>query len=140
MHIKWSSGTKGYDPSELIIDRFGLNFDFIEENGLTWIDNLITGSGKNLADPSHPNYNMPYVQDYLAQYGARKCEANALVVRPDQARELCRQAIEKYVGPDALERFEEKRQMVRDELQSFRERTGLNEAVQSALDIIESEE
>ena len=30
----------------LTVDRFGLNYDFIEEQNLTWIDNLETGSGK----------------------------------------------------------------------------------------------
>jgi len=45
---KWEDGTPGYDPSNLIIDRFGLNRDFIDKHGLTWIDNLITGSGRDL--------------------------------------------------------------------------------------------
>ena len=31
-----------YDANNLIIDRFGLNYDFIEEHGLSWIENLIT--------------------------------------------------------------------------------------------------
>jgi hypothetical protein len=35
--VRWS-------PEDLIIDRFGLNADFIEANNLTWIDNLETGS------------------------------------------------------------------------------------------------
>jgi hypothetical protein len=134
--IVWSDGTKGYDPRDLIIDRFGLNYDFIMANNLTWIDGLITGSGKNLADPSHPNYHMDYVQKYLAKYGAKKCEANALVVRPREARELCRQAIEKYLGTDALDRFKAKRQAIIDEVQTFREQTGLYDAVQRALEII----
>jgi hypothetical protein len=48
----------GWSPDNLIIDRFGLNFDFIERNGLTWIDNLETGGkGKcnRLDDPNHPD-------------------------------------------------------------------------------------
>jgi len=138
--IRWSDGMEGYNPGKLIIDRFGLNYDFIEANNLSWIDNLITGSKKNLADPSHPNYWLPYVQDYLGRYGERKCEANALVVRPRQAAELCRQAIEKYVGAGALERFRKKRQAIVDELTKFREETGLDEAVQKALDIINKSE
>jgi len=139
-HIIWKDETKGYNPSNLIIDRFGLNFDFIEANGLTWIDNLITGSGKNLADPSHPNYQQQYVQDYLQRYGPRKCEATALVKRPTEAQRLCRQAIEKYVGPDVLERFRIKRQAIIDELQGFREKTGLDKAVQRGLEIINESE
>ena len=71
--------------------------DFIEANGLTWIDNLETSRGKSLADPKHPDHFRPYVQSYLKRFGARKVEANALVARPEAGRELCRQAIRWYV-------------------------------------------
>ena len=70
----------GWEPDDLIIDRFGLNHDFIERHGLTWIDNLETGSGRRLDDPCHPDHRKPYVQEYLSTYGTRKVEANALVV------------------------------------------------------------
>jgi predicted RNA-binding Zn-ribbon protein involved in translation (DUF1610 family) len=129
-NITWNDGAEGYDPEDLKIVRFGLNYDFIEANKLSWIDNLITGSGKNLADPSHPNYSLPYVQEYLARIGPRKCEANALVPKPDAARELCRRAIEDGneewdgLGHEALDRFQEKRDAVVEELQTFREKTG----------------
>ncbi len=83
-NVRWDDGTHGYDPAELIIDRFGLEYDFIRKNKLTWIDNLITGSGNNLASPKHPNYNLPYLQNYLKKVGARKCEANSVVVVPDR--------------------------------------------------------
>jgi hypothetical protein len=138
-NIVWNDGTEGYDPSDLTIDRFGLNYDFIVKNNLTWIDNLITGSKKDLASPSHPNHYLPYVQEYLSKFGPRKCEANALVVRPREARELCRGAIEKYLGKDALQRFKLKRQAVKDELEGFRERTGLDEAVDKTLKLIDEE-
>jgi len=98
-------GNLGYNPKNLIIDRFGLNGKWINKNKLTWIDNLITGSGKNLSDPKHKNYNQPYVQEYLGEWGIRKCEANALIVISEKARQLCRDAIEKYLGEDAEERF-----------------------------------
>jgi len=138
--IHWRDRTKGYNPRNLIIDRFGLNLDFIEENDLSWTPNLITGSGKNLASPSHPNYNMTYLQDYLADIGERKCEANTLVTSPESARQLCTESIESYVGEEALERFEALRQEIRDELDEFRERTGLDDTIQEAIDLIESEE
>ena len=48
-NIFWSDQKKGYDPTNLTIHRFGLNYDFIVENNYTWIDNLITGSGGELA-------------------------------------------------------------------------------------------
>ena len=86
------SGAVGWSPDRLTIDRFGLNHDFIEEQGLTWIDNLRTAKKKppnDLADPKHPDHQKDYVQDYLEQFGPRKCEANALVTRQAAARQLC---------------------------------------------------
>lgn len=138
--IVWKDGTPGYDPTNLEIHRFGLDYDFIKKNNLTWIDNLITGSGKNLASPSHKNYHMPYVQNYLKQFGIRKCEANALVVRPDAARQLCRNAIEHWLGGNAINRFKRKRDAVHKQLEEMREKTGLKEAVAEALDAIEAQE
>ena len=49
----------GWTPDSLIIARFGLDYDFIEANNLTWIDNLETSS-------KHPDYSKPYVQNYLS--------------------------------------------------------------------------
>jgi hypothetical protein len=95
----------GWSPDQLVIDRFGLNDDFIDENGLAWIENLITGSGRSLADPRHPDHGKSYVQEYLARYGARKVEANALVVRPEAGRDLCRAAILKYVHEDRIPEY-----------------------------------
>jgi hypothetical protein len=122
-NIVWRDGEEGYDPSDLIVERFGLEYPFIVSNNLTWIDNLMTGSGGYLAKKEgmqivqgrtnggkpHPNFKLPYAQEYLHNYGVRKCEANALVIRPEQAHELCRTAIEKYLGNDARERFRNKR-------------------------------
>lgn len=107
--VRWADGLKGYDPAGLIIDRFGLNKTLIDQHKLTWIDNLITGSGKNLASIRHKNHKMPYVQQYLARIGERKCEANAIITLPAVARQLMQEAIEKYLGPDAPDRFAKKR-------------------------------
>lgn len=117
--IQWDDGTPGFDPADLIIERFGLNYDFIIQNRLTWIDNLITGSGKNLASPAHKNNKMQYVQHYIKTVGIRKCEANSIVTNPRNARDLCRQAIEKYLGADAEERFLQKRDAIRVEFKNF---------------------
>jgi hypothetical protein len=95
----------GWNPSRLIIERFGLNAEFIDTNGLTWIDGLETGSGFNLADPRHPDHKKPYVQSYLRRFGAQKVEANALVVRPEQGRQLCRDSILKYVDEAGVEAY-----------------------------------
>jgi len=134
--VEWGDGTNGYDPKNLIIDRFGLNGDFIVENKLSWIDNLETGSGGDLCNPNHPNHFMEYVQEYIKKWECRKCEANALVVRPRQAEELCRQAIEKYVGPDALSRFESKREKVRSAMEKFRRRSGLLKSMDAASKLV----
>jgi hypothetical protein len=95
----------GWSPDNLTVDRFGLNANFIEAQRLTWIDGLETGSGKDLADPGHPDHGKGYVQDYLRRFGARKVEANALVVRPEAGRVLCREAILRYVRTDAPKRY-----------------------------------
>ena len=136
-NIQWSDGVLGYDPENLIIDRFGLNYDFIQKNRFTWIDNLITGSGKNLANPSHKNFKMPYVQSYLRKIGERKCEANAIVVFPQIARDFVKKIIEKYLGFEAKYRFEKKRQKIRDELNNFMEESGTDELMEEIFAKIE---
>lgn len=119
-------GTR-WNPRNLIIDRFGLNFDFIEKLHLTWIDNLITSSGRE------PDRNNPIVKRYTEKFGERKCEANALVVRPKEAEELCRMTIEKYLGSNALERFEAKRERVREILREFKDRTRLTKTIMEVI-------
>lgn len=110
------AGAVGWRPDNLIIDRFGLNADFIAANGLLWIDNLETGSGRRLDEPSHPDHRKPYVQDYLRRFGARKVEANALVVQPQAGRELCRQAILKYVPETAPAAYNDRLAAIRAQL------------------------
>ena len=109
----------GWEPDNLIIDRFGLNFDFIEKQGLTWIDNLKTGAKNKppLDDARHPDHKKPYVQNYLRCFGARKVEANALVVRPDAGRELCHQAILKYLDAEDPRRYVAKLKPYRAQVQ-----------------------
>lgn len=132
--IEWKDGEVGYDPSSLTIERFGLNYDFIIKNNYTWIDNLITGSGMNLADTSHKNNRLPYVQEYLSEIGERKCEANAIVTTPDKAEELIRQEIERWLGEDALDRFQAKRNKVRKEYQQVLKETGLEDPIRNFLE------
>jgi hypothetical protein len=108
----------GWSPENVIIDRFGLNLDFIEVNNLTWIDNLITG-GKDkmdLANPKHPDHNKPHVQKWLRDIGARKVEANALVVNPEAGRKLCLEAICKYVDLHAPDEYQSGLEYVQDEV------------------------
>jgi hypothetical protein len=115
----------------VIIERFGLNYDFINENRLSWIDGLSTGSGKRLDAIDHKDHKKPYVQDYLKNYcpawvppidarhpgtGARKCEANALVVQPRKARKLCLGAILKYLDRGDPARYRTALKEPREEL------------------------
>ncbi len=96
------AGAVGWDPQNLIIDRFGLNADFIETNGLPWIENLETSGGGRLDDPRHRDHRKPYVQDYLRAFGARKVEANALVVRATEGRTSSRKPSRNHVPPWTL--------------------------------------
>lgn len=127
--VQWSDGLHGFDPVDLIIDRFGLQFDFIEQNRFSWIDNLITGSGKNLASPTHKNHGMFYVQHYLKKVGERKCEANVLVTQPAVARELCRSAITGYLGEDAERRFADRRREVLNYVDDFGKASGFTSLI-----------
>jgi hypothetical protein len=119
-NIRQLSAAVGWWDDNLIVDRFGLNFDFIQEHRITWIDNLQTsgrGAINDLSDPRHKHHLFPHVQDYLAQYGARKVEANALVTRAGAGRQLCEEAILKYmVRPDLPDRFQEELRPERETL------------------------
>ena len=156
--VVWDDDVMGYNPKDLIIHRFGLDANFINKHNLTWIDNLITGSGGELAKVidgkivagliwskkkgkyvPHKNFTMPYMQEYIRRFGIKKCEANAIIPMPEIAREFVEDAIIEFVGDEALNRFKEKRQKVIDELNAFKEKTGLQESLQNALDIIDEE-
>jgi hypothetical protein len=105
------SDTVGWNPSKIIIERFGLNYDFIVVHKLTWIDGLGTGAKKGtgkatrLDDPDPRNHKHAYVQNCLKQYGAYKVEANALVTVPAAGRRVCLEAIAKYVDEDLAREY-----------------------------------
>lgn len=112
------SSAVGWNPSDLIIERFGLNADFIEANNLTWIEGLETSSGGDLAKSTHKEHKKAYVQDYLRKFGARKVEANTLVVRPEQGRQLCRDAVIKYIDQDGIAEYESALSEAREEVKA----------------------
>jgi hypothetical protein len=56
------------------------------------------------------------VQDYIREYGRRKVEANALVVLPEIGRQLCRDAILRFIPADAPEKYRRKLDRVRLQL------------------------
>jgi hypothetical protein len=107
----------GWHPRDLLIERFGLDHDFIEREGLVWIENLVTSKGEYpLNDSRHNDHEKPYVQDYLHKYGVRKVEADALLKVPELGRQLCRKAILKYVPASAVRRYLSKLKPARAEL------------------------
>ena len=55
-----------------------------------------------MANPKHPDHNKEYVQSYLKRYGARKVEANAIVVAPEMGRRLCEESINRYVVKESI--------------------------------------
>jgi len=89
-----------FDPAPIRVIRFGLNADQIDALRLPWIDNLGTGSGKDLSDPRHPDFHRDYVQTYLRNHGPRKVEANALARTPAAAQAMVEAAINAFVPPD----------------------------------------
>ncbi len=149
--VEWNDGEQGYDPSNLIIERFGLNYDFIIDNGYIWIDNLVSqgGSlarvvdgeivagiktkGKNMGKP-HQNFKLPYLQNYISNYGVRKCEANVLVTTPDIARNFIEQTIVNWLGEGAEDRYKAKMQIVEDEYNQILDNTGLRDSIERAIE------
>ena len=96
-----------------MIDRFGLNSEDIEKHALTWIENLRTGSGREARD-----------EDYIFHYGRKKCECNALFKNDETleaAEQICREALEKYYGSDALDRFREKEETMKQRFNNMLE-------------------
>jgi hypothetical protein len=132
-NIRWEDGMKGFDPKDLVIERFGLDKHFISKHNLTWIDNLITGSGKDLNDKKHRNHHLPYLQQYLKEFGAKKCEANAIVPIPEAARQLVEDTIIFYLGKDAVERFNEKREVARRDMYDVIKKIKLENSIKSII-------
>jgi hypothetical protein len=96
-----------FDIDDLVIDHFALSYDYIvaELPQSVWTPNLITSGGRTLADPKHPDYAKYRVAEWLATVGERKCEANAIVVRPEAGRDLLRRTLDKYIDTDGVKRY-----------------------------------
>lgn len=106
-------GGTGWSPEGLIIERFGLNEEDIEDYGLMWIENLRTSSGRTSRDWS-----------YRQTYGEKKCESNALFKNDktlEAGEQICIKVIEKYYGADALKRFTEKEEASKKNLKDIYE-------------------
>ncbi|TAL42732.1 MAG: hypothetical protein EPN91_07695 [Salinibacterium sp.] len=142
---RWRDGRASYRPAGEVIDprRLVDRPDVAGEddpsgrrNRLTWIDNLITGSGKDLGSSRHPNYGLPYVQTYLKKVGRRKCEANSIVVAPEMGRRLCEETVLAILGEDAEERFARKVARARERLRETLEDTGAGKHVRRAIKLL----
>jgi hypothetical protein len=46
----------------------------------------------------------------------------------------------KHLGVEAVARFREKRDKIKEQMKEFRERTGLDQAIDEAIEIIDGEE
>jgi len=102
-HFEKYSTFTGWDPVNLIVDPIGLTYRFIQENNLTWVDNLKSGSKRDLDDPKGKVWieNRFNIREYVAKYGVRKCEANAVVIVPELGRKILQDAIDKWLEKDA---------------------------------------
>lgn len=114
--------------------RFGLNRETIDEFGLAWINNLETGSGGDLADPSHNDHEHDYVQDWLQEVGERKVEANAILKETDDARSLFRSVLEEYLGENPHSEYRDEKRRMKKEVKSRLTELGLTEPAQEAMD------
>lgn len=105
-----------WDDPEFEVVNIGLTEAQIDDLGLMKIGNLETGGGRDLSDPRHPDHNKPYVQDYLAQFGVWKCEANALVGNPRGAKALLERAINRYIPASHPNDVEQANEPAREEV------------------------
>lgn len=98
-------GTK-WNPEGLIVDRIGLNLDFIEEHNLMWIDNLESSSGKRPKRDINGNFENKCIRHYVLKYGERKVEANAILKVQEIVRDYLAKKIESYIGEGVLSRWQ----------------------------------
>ena len=121
----------GWSPENLIVDRFGLNYDFIIEHNLTWIDNLISGQGKK------PDKTTPLIITYIESYGERKVEANAIVKIPSIARDLCETTIIKYLE-DIKSRHSDKKYEYKQIYDSIRLFSNIIDSLDVSINLLEN--
>ena len=110
------TGIKGLNwwDADFDVVNVGLTEAQIDRMGLMKINNLETGGGKDLSDSRHPDHFKPYVQDYLANFGVWKCEANALVGNPQKAMDMLEDAITQYIPAEHPDDIEAKNEPAQD--------------------------
>jgi len=132
---KWS-------PDNLIVDHFGLKIDFIEANKILWIDNLMTGGGRNLgklyekhkAGTLLEGRLLKYELEYIEKYGARKCEANAILPIRQVAIDHCEKTIQKYLGENPFEVYDKKILGYQKEVFNLMEKVDYKNKIQNLID------
>jgi hypothetical protein len=127
----------GWNPENLIFHRFGLNRDYIDSHGLVWIDNLESGAGNNMAKMYGKN---KVITEWIDEVGERKVEANAILRQPEEAENMCRNAIEEFLGQDAIGRFAYKEEIIQNQLDDFLERMEAMGPINKILDFIEEKQ
>lgn len=80
----------------------------------------------HLTDASRPDHDQPYVQEWLAEYGERKVEANALVTNPEAGRQLFRETLAKYLSEQPRAKQEERRGELEKEIKTQLTEIGLD--------------
>jgi hypothetical protein len=143
--IDLKNATK-WNPDNLIIDHFGLTIDFIEDNDILWIDNLITGGKRNLGKlynqykEGKENIKLfDYEIKYIEKYGVKKCEANAILPIKEIAIEDCEKTIQKYLGLNPFETYDKKLKKNQKEVTDLMGRVDFKEKIQELIDDIEKE-
>jgi len=121
-----------WTPKNLIIDRFGLNHDFIMKYGLVWIDNLISGSGKP------PDKNKAYVREYVKKFGERKVEANAILRIRDISCKYCEDTILKYMKPNPFDEYKKAVTEKQEEVRKLMDTMGIIKTGNQWLEALES--
>lgn len=133
-----------WNPENLIINKFGLTIDFIEENDILWIDNLITGGKRNLGN-IYTQYKAgkdvkiyDYEIQYIEEYGIRKCEANAILPIRKIAIQQCEDTIQKYLGDNPFEVYNKKIKENQKEVADLMETVDFKARIQELMDDIEN--
>lgn len=133
-----------WSPDNLIIDRFGLTIDFINKNDLLWIDNLTTGSGRDLGK-LYNKYKegkktnlIDYEIEYIETYGVKKCEANAILpIRTIAVRDY-EETIQKYLGNNPFEKYNESIRERQEEVIEIMDSVNFKEKIEQLIEEIKS--
>lgn len=127
-------GNTGWNPENLIVDRFAMTEEFITQNNITWIDNLTSAKGLP------PNKKLDYIKDYIASYGERKVEANVLIVIEKEAIELLENTITGYIGKTPFDEYNKAVKEDQDKTLELMNKVEMKEKLQYLINDLEDEE